>query len=83
MRKSSIFKLGKSSIVKYVSVKQLEALNIPLPPLHTQHRLVQELQTIDTNIQTIEECIKCDEQRIRDLQQLKKDAIASMCCVTE
>lgn len=67
----------------FLKTKTFKALKIPLPPLHTQHRIVQELDTIDADIQANEEHIKCEQRRIQDLQQLKKDVVASMCCVQD
>jgi type I restriction-modification system DNA methylase subunit/restriction endonuclease S subunit len=36
-----------------IYARNLEPFKIPLPPLETQHQIVQELQTIETNIQTL------------------------------
>ena len=77
---NTMFRKGDAYVIikSFLKRKKLQALNLPLPPLCTQRRLIQEHQTIDTHIHTIRERIKGDEQRIRDLQQLKKDVIASI-----
>ena len=85
-KQDEIFNMAESTCITVQSLlkmKTFKALKIPLPPLHTQHRIVQELDTIDADIQSIEEHIKCEGRRIQDLQQLKKDVVASMCCVPD
>jgi type I restriction enzyme S subunit len=37
----------------HLYAKNLEPYKIPLPPLQTQHQIVQELETIETSIQTL------------------------------
>jgi hypothetical protein len=64
-----------------LNIHKFKAFEIPLPSLDTQHQLVQEFQTIDAGIQAIDEHIKCEKQRIWDVQQLKTVLVASFCGV--
>lgn len=79
----AVVERGVHSIVTLsnLNIHQFKAFKIPCPSLDTQHQLVQEFQTIDADIQTIEDRIKCEKQRIRDVQQLKTDMVDSFCGV--
>lgn len=47
------FKYAKGSSKRTISRIDLASFKIPLPTLQTQHQIVQELETIETSIQTL------------------------------
>lgn len=72
-----------TTTLRMLNIHKFKELKLPIPSLQTQFQLVQEVQTIDADIQVIEERIKCEERRIEDLRQLKTDVVALFCGVDE
>ena len=52
--------------VKHISVKQILAIEIPLPPLKIQQEIVAEIEGRQNNIKILKEKIKEEEQKIKD-----------------
>lgn len=62
-QQENIYSLQSGSVQKHIYKKDIDTFQIQLPPIETQHKIVEEFESIENRIKQIEDIIKQEQEK--------------------